>query len=129
MPQPSVPKLLFRGATRACPACGNRRRIFSRWVHMADDCPRCGLHFERQPGHFIGGITINTVVTFTLCVASLAAWIVLSWPDPRARVGLALVFPVGIVAPAFFYPISKTLWTAIDIAMRPLTPGEARARP
>jgi hypothetical protein len=28
--------------------------------------------------------------------------------------------------PVFYYPISKTLWTAIDLLMRPLEPGEVR---
>jgi len=92
---------------------------------MVDDCPRCGLHFERQPGHFIGGVTMNTVFTFVLGFVVMVSWIVLSWPDLEVAVGLAALLPVGLVFPFVFYPISKTLWTAIDIAMRPLRPGEA----
>lgn len=92
---------------------------------MVEDCPRCGLHFERQPGQFIGGVTINTVFTFCLGFVVMISWIALSWPDPSFAVGLAALLPVGTVFPAVFYPISRTLWTAIDIAMRPLQPGEA----
>ncbi|MDZ7734421.1 MAG: hypothetical protein U5R31_16320 [Acidimicrobiia bacterium] len=33
-------------------------------------------------------------------------------------VGTAMVFP------AFFYPFSKTLWVAVELAMSPLQPGE-----
>lgn len=91
---------------------------------MAERCPGCGLKFERQPGHFIGGVTINTVVTFVLGFVVMISWIVLSWPDPKLAPGLAALLPVGTVFPFVFYPVSRTLWTAIDLAMRPLRPDE-----
>ena len=69
-------------------------------------------------------MTINTVVTFSLGFVVLMAWIVLSWPDPDFAVGLLVLVPVAVVFPIAFYPVSKTLWTAIDIAMRPLRPDE-----
>ena len=31
---------------------------------------------------------------------------------------------LAVVVPVLFYPISRTLWTAIDIAMRPLEAHE-----
>ena len=92
---------------------------------MAESCPSCQLRFERQPGQFIGGVTINTVVTFVLEFVVMVSWILLSWPEPDVTAGLAALLPVGLLFPVFFYPVSKTLWTAIDIAMRPLQPGEA----
>ncbi len=49
----------------ACPACG-QRGLFRRWFSMAEDCPRCGLHFERIEGHWIGAIGINTIVSFAV---------------------------------------------------------------
>ena len=70
-------------------------------------------------------MTINTVFTFVLGFVVMMSWIVLSWPDLEIAVGLAALLPVGVVFPFVFYPISKTLWTAIDIAMRPLRAGEA----
>ena len=33
---------------------------------------------------------------------------------------------VAVTFPVFFYPFSKTLWLAINLAMRPLEPGEAK---
>ena len=39
------------GAARpgAAPRCGSRQ-LFRRWFSMVPDCPRCGLHFEREAG-------------------------------------------------------------------------------
>jgi hypothetical protein len=31
---------------------------------------------------------------------------------------------VAVVVPLAFYPVSKTLWSAIDLAMRPLEPDD-----
>jgi hypothetical protein len=50
---------------------------------------------------------------------------VLSHPD-FAMVPLVVAAVVtAVVVPLAFYPSSKTMWTAIDILMRPLEPGEA----
>ncbi len=40
-------------------------------------------------------------------------------PLVSTAVGVALLFPI------FFYPFSKTIWTAVDVRLRPLEPGEA----
>ncbi len=39
---------------------------------------------------------------------------------------VALVATIGVVVPLACYPFSKTVWTAIDLRMRPLEPGEVR---
>ena len=120
--------VLARGATLACGVCGRRRGLFRRWVIMADDCPRCGLHFERTEGHYIGAVGINTIVSFGLLVLLLAAFFIATYQDIPAGpwvFGAAAIY--GLV-PVFYYPISKTLWTAIDLLMRPLEPGEVLPR-
>lgn len=68
---------------------------------------------------------MNTVFTFVVGFVAMWSWIILSWPDLDLWIGLAVLLPVGVIFPFVFYPVSKTLWTAIDIAMRPLGPGEA----
>jgi hypothetical protein len=35
----------------------------------------------------------------------------------------------AVVVPLVFFPSSKTLWTAIDLLMRPLEAGEAEVPP
>ena len=121
--QPSTARLLARGATKRCPACG-RRGLFRRWVYIVDDCPRCGLHFERIEGHWIGAIGINTMFSFGALLVSIAAGLIATIPDTPVGPLMVLNLTVAAVVPLAFYPISKTLWTAIDIAMRPLEPHE-----
>lgn len=115
--------MLGRGLTMACPACG-RRRLFKRWFTMADDCPGCGLHFERIEGHWIGAIGINTIVSFAVLGVVVIVGLILTHPDGSTLRLILIAAATGIIGPTAFYPMSKTLWTAIDIAMRPLEPHE-----
>lgn len=82
--------------------------------------------FERVEGHYIGAVGINTVLTFALMLAGLGVLIAATYPDLPGGwwvIGGSLAF--GLV-PVFFYPFSKTLWNAIDLAMRPLEDDEVK---
>jgi hypothetical protein len=91
---------------------------------MVERCPRCDLKFERIDGHLAGALGINTVVSIIVVFLVGIAGFVLTFPElPLAplvatAVGTATLFPI------VFYPFSKTVWTAIDLRMRPLEPGE-----
>lgn len=115
--------LLRRGLTLACPACGARGH-FRHWVRMSERCHRCGLVFERIEGHWIGAIGINTIVSFGALLVALAIGLALTLPDvPVVPLTIGNI-AVAAVVPLLFYPASRTLWTAIDIAMRPLEAHE-----
>lgn len=117
-------RTLGRGATVACAVCGRRRGLFRRWVHMADNCPRCGFKFERDEGHFVGAVGINTILSFAILLFSLITFFVATYPDIPVGpwvFGAAAVFSL---VPILLYPVSKTLWSAIDVVMRPLEDGE-----
>ena len=43
---------------------------------MVEDCPTCGLHFERVEGHWIGAIGINTIVSFGALLITIVALLV-----------------------------------------------------
>lgn len=124
---PGVPlglgRLLVRGATLACPACGARGH-FRQWVRMRERCHRCGLTFERIEGHWIGAIGLNTIVSFGALLVFLIVAVALTIPD--IPVGPLVIGNIGValVVPILFYPASRTLWTAVDIAMRPLEAHE-----
>jgi uncharacterized protein (DUF983 family) len=120
---------LRRGLVGACPVCGGRR-LFRRWFHMVEDCPRCGFHFERIEGHWLGSLGLNTVVTFVLLFAVLVVGLAVTVPDvpvlPLVLVGAG----VGLLFPLLFFPVSRTLWTAIDLLARPPDASElAPTRP
>lgn len=126
-PEPlTVGRLLLRGITMRCPVCGGRG-LFRRWVHMVRHCPRCGFDLERIEGHWIGALGMNTIVSFgAVLVAVVIGFTVTYSSDSTATLAWAVgaVIAVAVIVPLAFYPVSKTLWSAIDLAMRPLEPDD-----
>jgi uncharacterized protein (DUF983 family) len=113
--QPSRKLMLWRGLTRRCPRCGTGK-LFHRWFRMASDCPNCHLHFEREPGYWVGAVAINTIVVGILFTIVLIAWSAATIPDiPWVPILMAEIPLMGL-GPAAFYPFSKTLWVAVDRA-------------
>lgn len=91
---------------------------------MIDRCPQCGLHFEREEGYWTGAVAINTVVTELVFIAFLVAAVVWTWPDIPLAPVLAGALALNGLFPLFFYPVSKTLWVAIDLTLHPLEERE-----
>lgn len=93
---------------------------------MVDRCGRCGLKFEREPGFFVGAYLINFAIVIILLFVVCMGYVAMKAIDtsapllPVVAVGLVL----AVVAPVLFYPFSRTLWSAIDIGMTPLTADE-----
>lgn len=115
--------MLGRGLRICCAACGQSAISWSRSL-TKEVCGRCGLRFERIEGHFIGAVGINTILSFSILVFSLGLSLVLTFPDFPIPSLLAWNAAVAVVVPLVLLPVSRTLWTAIDIAMRPLEPHE-----
>ena len=116
-------KLFARALLAHCPVCG-QRKIFRR-LKMADRCPRCGFVFERQEGHFIGAVGLNTVITAVAVTAALAIGIAVSGGDIAVVPILAVTLGIAILLPIVIHPACRMLWTAIHLKMQPLEPGEA----
>ncbi len=121
---PSVPVILVRGLRKRCPACG-QGKLFHRWFSIAEQCPRCGLKFERIEGHWIGSVGMNTIITFGLVlialIVSLLLFINSDIPQWYVAIGLGIL---ALTIPPLIDPFTRTFWTAIDIAMRPLEATE-----
>jgi len=86
---------------------------------MVEDCPRCGYHFEREEGFFLGAYVMNLGATQVAVVIYIGLSVVLTLPEPPLAplaVGGAVV---ALMVPVLAYPFSKTLWTAIDLIMHP----------
>lgn len=116
--------MVARGLLRRCPVCG-QGRLFTRWFTLAERCPRCRLRFERIEGHWLGALGLNTIVSFVVLFVVVVVGLTLSHPDYRMAPLLAAATATAVLVPLAFYPSSKTTWTAIDLLMRPLEPGEA----
>lgn len=119
--------MLARGLFQRCPACGGGG-IFHRWFDMDDRCPTCTLLFERVEGHWIGSLGLNTTVVLGLMLVVLLAGALIGYPDPPIRALLVSEIAMALAGPLLFFPSSRTLWTAIDLLMRPLASGEIDPR-
>jgi uncharacterized protein (DUF983 family) len=115
-PTPSRGRSLWWGSTRRCARCG-QGRLFRRYFTLVPDCPRCGLHFEREPGYFAGALAVNLIVTGFAFTAVFVALVAATIPHVPVLPLLAVLVPIVVVVPILYYPFSKTLWIAIDRAI------------
>ncbi len=122
--------MLGRSLLKRCPLCGSGQ-LFTRWFRMKDRCPRCGYLYEREEGFFLGAYVINLAIAQSLVILlAIVPLIVRLANDPEASI---VPFVVGglvgaVAAPVFFYPWSKTIWTAFDLMLRPASATEPTDR-
>jgi hypothetical protein len=94
---------------------------------MVADCPRCGLHFEREAGYWTGAMAINVVLVGGVFTVLFVLAIALTVPDVPVVPLLAFFVPFMALGPLVAYPFSKTLWVAIDRAFLQRLGGNQRA--
>jgi uncharacterized protein (DUF983 family) len=112
---PGRGRVLWWGCTRRCPRCGGGH-LFRRWFHLLPDCPRCGLHFEREEGYWAGALAINIAIAGIVFVGVFVPWAVATVPHIPVAPILLVAVPLMVVVPIIAYPWSKTIWMAIDRA-------------
>ncbi|MCU0649564.1 MAG: DUF983 domain-containing protein [Gemmatimonadaceae bacterium] len=116
--------MLWRALRLSCPNCG-ARPIFARFGVLASRCGRCGLRPERGEGdYFIGAYLINLIAVELLLALCVLVVVVSTWPSPPWTVLMwvsAVLMLGGAVA---CYPFAKTLFLAVDLIIRPLSPEE-----
>jgi len=112
-------RLAGRALRLRCPNCGGRG-IWRSWLRMADRCPTCGMHLERgESGYLVGSYMFNMIAAELVFAAVFIGVLIASWPDPPWTL---LQYGGGvlmILMPVLFYPFSKTLFLAFDLAFRP----------
>jgi len=123
-PPPLTPaRVVLRGLRRRCPLCG-ARGIFETWFRKRERCPRCNYPTARVEDQWIGSLGMNIMVSFTLLVGLIAVGFAVTYPDPPVATLLLITVPFAALFPVLFFPISGSLWSAIDLAMRPPEPSD-----
>jgi uncharacterized protein (DUF983 family) len=112
-------RMVGRALRRRCPRCGGKA-WFTGWFKRVDRCQTCGYRYERSPGFVLGEVTMNTIVTFGLLAVAITVGIVLTYPDVPLWPLLGTMLAIAILVPILFYPLSSTLWAAVDLSMHPL---------
>jgi uncharacterized protein (DUF983 family) len=123
LPALTAGRVLGRALLLRCPVCGGGG-LFRRWFTQADRCPTCGFRFHRVEGHWIGSLGMNTIVSFGALLVAVVVGFALTTPDPPAGLLVGVAMVVAAVVPMVFFPWSRTLWSAIDLLMRPLEPDD-----
>jgi uncharacterized protein (DUF983 family) len=121
---PSRSKILWWGATRRCARCGHGQ-LFHHYLTMVEDCPSCGLHFEREHGYFAGALAINIMAIGAVFAVVFVALLIATVPDVPVIPLLIVLVPIMAFGPILLYPFSKTIWVAVDRAfLQRLDPNE-----
>ena len=84
------------------------------------------MRFEREEGFWLGGYVINFGLGEAAILVLLAVLIGLEANHQPINVALFVVVGVAlaVLGPAVTFPFSRTIWSAIDLAMRPLSDPE-----
>jgi len=117
--------MVLRGVVRRCPRCGTGD-VFASWFHLRERCPGCGLHFEREEGFWLGGYVINFATGEAGILVLLAVLIgfVANGHHINAVLFVGLGLFIAVVGPILTFQPSRTVWSAIDLIMRPLSDDE-----
>ena len=118
--------LFWRAVRLRCPHCGQGKPFVS-WFRMRPRCPVCGLAFERgEEGYQVGSYMFNIVAAELIFAAIFLGAVIATWPTPPWTLlevgGIALM----TVIPVLFFPFSKLLFLAFDLAFRPAAREELR---
>lgn len=100
-------QILKRGVTNCCPNCGHKTlfRPGSPFT-LNDQCPSCGLKFEKDEGFFLGAMSLNYGITLVVFLVPIAiAW----YKGLLGRMpAVVLAIAAAIVVPVAFYRSSRS---------------------
>ena len=84
---------------------------------MHDRCPVCGLHFNREPGYFLGAMYISYGLALGVIVAIGAIlWVVSDWNLVKITIWAVVLFLP--LAPMLTF-LSRVLWIYLDQKLDP----------
>ncbi len=119
-----------RALRRRCPWCGGSGAFFTGWFAKDDRCRTCGIAWRRgDVGFELGAAAISAMLVLGALVLGLGVTMVATWPDVPyvwLIVGLAVA---AVSLPVVVYPITFTIWQALDLMMRPPESGDDTPEP
>ena len=115
---------MARAVRGRCPHCGGSK-ILTGWATVRPRCDVCGFRYERSDdGYFVGAMFANLLVSEGLFAVGFLAALLITWPDVPWDAIMYGGAAIMVLMPALLYPFSKIMWLAIDVSVRPVTPGE-----
>lgn len=128
----STIRTLGRAMRLRCPHCGGgpvlaRWRPGIPWGAVRERCAACRFRYERSDDrYFSGAMFVNLMVAELIFALSFLAAILVTWPDvpwDALTYGGAAAM---LLIPALLFPVSKVVWLAVDVLVRPVSDDELR---
>ena len=118
---PSTGKMIRRSLMRQCPRCANRSAWFTSWFKQGERCIGCGIKRTRDTdGHELGSMTIASVLNIVLIMAAIGIAVAITAPDVPVLTLYIVLASAALVFPVLTWPMTHTLWMAIDLIFRPM---------
>ena len=113
-----VARMVGRALLLRCPRCGGGG-ILHHWLKAREQCPRCGIRFDRgERDHWLGGYAVNLVASELIWAAMMVTVLIVTWPDVPWDFLTYGGATLMVALPIFFFPFSRTIWLAFDLAFR-----------
>lgn len=105
-----------------CPHC-LQGKVFNSFMKMNENCPNCGIDFEREHGFFLMSIFVGYVLGFIAVVPFL---IVLYLLDASVLIYFIVSALVLVTLSPFIFRFARIIWLHLDELMdpRPNTPTQ-----
>jgi len=75
----------------------------------------------------MGAGCLNLVVAELVFAFGLLGVLLVTWPNPPWNAMLWGGIPLMLITPIAFFPLSRTLWIALDLVFRPVEPHDEGA--
>jgi Protein of unknown function (DUF983) len=112
------PSVLLR---RGCPRCGHA--IFRGVLEMNEECPGCGLDFDRgQPGYFTGAMYVSYALAVPLIalLTLIEHLLIPSWSLFRL---VLWAWGISVLLAPWIWQYSRTIWIHFDQWVDPIDDG------
>lgn len=84
---------------------------------MYEQCPVCGLRFEREPGYFLGAMYISyALALITILLLAALLWLSFRWTIQKTAIWAVILFLP--LTPSLTY-FARVLWIYLDRAVDP----------
>ena len=116
-------RLFGRAFLVRCPHCG-QGPVLEHWLKLRVKCGACGLRLLRgEHDTMMGSVFVLFTLVALVCYALIVVALTVtdSTPWDLLQFGLPLLALVLVVA---LQPVSKLLWLAFDLMLRPVTAQE-----
>ena len=116
----TIGRMVGRAIILRCPNCGGRP-VVKNWFHLYERCPKCGIALERgeESDYYIGGMLLNITLCFVIFAIGFWGVVIFTFPHVPWDVLQYGLVAAMIILPILLYPISRIVWLAVDLAVRP----------